>query len=83
MVGDARLMVVLLLPRLVPIYYMTILTDAFVRVIVSSIRTNRARCALYKKIYSMRKAFMEKAVVELVYKSRRVLQQMFETRVDH
>ena len=29
---------------------MTILTDAFVRVIVSSIRENRARCALYKKI---------------------------------
>ena len=26
---------------------MTILTDAFVQVIVSSIRTNRARCALY------------------------------------
>ena len=32
-----------LLPRLVPIYKMTILTDAFVQVIVSSIRTNRAR----------------------------------------
>ena len=31
---------------------MTILTDAFVRIIVSSIQTNRARCALhvYKKI---------------------------------
>ena len=47
---------------------MTILT--FVWVIVSSIRTNRARCAIYKKIliYSTRKAFLEKAVVELVYK---------------
>ena len=32
---------------------MTILTDAFVRVIVSSIRTNRARCALYKKILDL------------------------------
>ena len=40
----------LLLPRLVPIYYMTILADAFVRVIVSSIQTNRVRRALYKKI---------------------------------
>ena len=61
--------VLLLLPRLVPIYQMTILTDAFVRVIVSSIQTNRARCTLYKKIpYSTKKAFLEKAVVELVYK---------------
>ena len=52
---------------------MTILTDAFVRVIVSSLRTNRARCALYKKslIYSTKEAFVEKAVVELVYKSMR------------
>ena len=32
---------------------MTILTDAFVRVIVSSILTNRARCALYKKILDL------------------------------
>ena len=40
----------LLLPRLVPIYYMTILADVFVRVIVSSIQTNRVRRALYKKI---------------------------------
>ena len=41
-----------------------------VRVVVSSVRTNRARCALYEKMldYSMRKAFLEKAVVELVYK---------------
>ena len=31
------------------------------------IRKNRARCALNKK-YSMRKAFLDKAVVELVYK---------------
>ena len=27
------------------------LTDAFVRLIVSSIQTNRARCTLYKKIH--------------------------------
>ena len=53
-------------PTVVPIL---ILSDVFVRVIVSSIRTNRARCALCKKIldYSTRKAFLEKAVVELIY----------------
>ena len=28
-------------------------TDAFVQVIVSSIRTNRVRCALYKKILDL------------------------------
>ena len=40
---------------------MTILTDAFLQVIVSSIWTNRARCALNRKslIYSMRKVLME------------------------
>ena len=43
-------MVMLLLSRLVPIF---ILTDTFVQVIVSSIRTNRARCALYKKILDL------------------------------
>ena len=32
---------------------MTILTDAFVQVIVSSIRTNRARYTLYKKILDL------------------------------
>ena len=32
---------------------MTILTYAFVQVIVSSIRTNRVRCALYKKILDL------------------------------
>ena len=32
---------------------MTLLTNAFVRVIVSSVRTNRARCALYKKILDL------------------------------
>ena len=43
------------LPRLVVLIYKTILVltllndDVFVQVIVSSIRTNRARCALYKK----------------------------------
>ena len=31
----------------------TILTDVFVQVIVSSIRTNRARCALYKKMLDL------------------------------
>ena len=37
---------------------------------VIQIRTNRARCALYKKIlgYSTNKAFLEKAVVGQVYK---------------
>ena len=32
---------------------MTILTDAFVQVIVSIIRTNIARCALYKEILDL------------------------------
>ena len=32
---------------------MMILTDAFVRVIVSSIKTNRAKCALNRKIYDL------------------------------
>ena len=61
--------VVLLLPRLIPIDYMTVLTDSFVRVIVSSIRTNRARCALYKKILDLldEESISGKAVVELVY----------------
>ena len=47
---------------------MTLLTDAFVRVIVSSIR--RARCIIYKKILNLlnEKVFLEHAVVELVYK---------------
>ena len=49
--GDVT--VVLLLPRLVPIYLMTILTNAFMPVIVSSISTNRARCALCKKILDL------------------------------
>ena len=37
---------------------------------MSSIQTNRARCTLYKKIliFSTRKSFLERAVVELVYK---------------
>ena len=46
-----------------------IFTNVFVRVIVSSIQTNRARCALYKKsLILKRKAFLEGAVIELVYK---------------
>ena len=47
------------------------LTDAFVRVFVSPIRTNRERCALNMTIlvYSTRKAFLKKAVVELIYES--------------
>ena len=32
---------------------MTILTNAFVQVIVSTIWTNRARCTLYKKIFDL------------------------------
>ena len=32
---------------------MTIVTDAFVRVIVSSIRTNRVRCILNRKILDL------------------------------
>ena len=46
---------------------MTILTDAFVRVIV---RTNRARCALYKEMLDLldKESISGEAVVELVYK---------------
>ena len=47
--------------------------DAFVQVSVSSIRTSRgARCALYKKssIYSMRKVFLEKAMVQSINLTR-------------
>ena len=66
----------LLLQRLVvPIYstiYVPILLydDAFVRVIVSSIQTNRAKRALYKKILDLldEESVLEEAVVELVYK---------------
>ena len=50
---------------------MMILTDVFVRVSVSSIRTNRARCALYKKVLDLldeESVSREKAVVELFYK---------------
>ena len=66
--GDAT--VVLLLPRLVPIYQMTILTDVFVWVILSSIWTNRARCTLYKTILDLfnEETLLEKVMVELVYK---------------
>ena len=32
---------------------MTILTDVFVQVIEPSIRTNKARCSLYKKILDL------------------------------
>ena len=49
--GDA--MVVLLLPWLVPIYLMIVLTNTFVRVFVSSIRTIRAMFAFYKKILDL------------------------------
>ena len=52
--------VVLLLPRLVPIYKMTILTDAFVWIIVSSIRTNKARFALCIGNYMGLSAIWEK-----------------------
>ena len=47
----------------------TILSDSFVRVIVSFIQTNRARCALYKKIsYSLdEESVSGEVVVELVY----------------
>ena len=46
---------------------MTILTDAFVLVIVSSIQTIREGVHYIRKslIYSTRKAFLEKAMVEL------------------
>ena len=46
---------------------MMILTDAFVRVIVSSIRTNRARCALYKKILDLLNEESVSGEVELIY----------------
>ena len=51
--GLQMVMAVLLLPRLVPIYLMTILTNSFVWVIVSSIRTNRTKYTLYKKILDL------------------------------
>ena len=73
--------VVLLLPRLVPIYYMTILTDAFVLVIVSYIQTNRARCALYKKILVLldeESVSGESSGRASLYIQREVLPQMFE-----
>ena len=48
---------------------MTILTDVILRPQYCVILwTNGARCALNKEIHSMRKAFLERAVVELVYK---------------
>ena len=53
------LLIVLVFPGLAPIYYVTILTYVFVQVVVSSIRTNRARCTLYKKILDL---FDEKSV---------------------
>ena len=34
-------------------YKMTILTDVFMQVIVSSIRTNRVTCAIYEKIFDL------------------------------
>ena len=39
-------------------------------VIVSSIRTTRARCTLYKKILDLldEESFLERAMAELVYK---------------
>ena len=44
-------------PRSITLYDVctpsSVLTYAFVRVIVSSIRTNRARCALYKKLLDL------------------------------
>ena len=55
-----------------------ILTE-LVRVIVPSIRTNEQGVHYIRKylIYSTRKAFLEKAVVELVYKEKSLL-LMFE-----
>ena len=44
---------------------MAILTDGIVR---RHPRTNRVRCAWKSLIYSTRRAFLERAVVELVYK---------------
>ena len=48
---------------------MIIITDAVVRVIVSSIRTNTPRCALYMKIHDLldEETFLEHTVVELAY----------------
>ena len=47
-----------------------LLTDSFVRVIASSIRTNRARCALNRKILDLldEESISGEAVVELIYK---------------
>ena len=61
--------IVLLLPRLITILLNDELTDVFVRVIVSYIQTNRARCALYRKILDLldeESVSGEKAVAELV-----------------
>ena len=68
--GLQMVMAVLLLPRLVPIYLMTILTDSFVRVIVHPSGQIEQGTHYIRKflIYSKRKTFLEKAVVELVYK---------------
>ena len=60
---------------------MAILTDAFVWVIVSSIRTNRARCTLYKNILdipdegSVSRACSGRASLSI---RQEVLQRMFE-----
>ena len=60
---------------------MMILTDAFVRVVVSSIRTNRARCTLYKKILDL---FDEESISgessgrASLFILRVVIKQMFE-----
>ena len=63
-------MVVLLLSKGSSNLLNAILTDAFVLANVSSIQTNKIKCALYKKIIDLldEEAFLEKAVVELVYK---------------
>ena len=60
---------------------MTILTDAFVRVIVSSIRTNRAKCALYKKIRDLlneESVSGESSVRASLSIRREVLSRMFD-----
>ena len=59
---------------------MTILIDAFVRVIVSYIRTNRARCALYKKILDLldEESVSGESSGRSLYIRREVLPQMFE-----
>ena len=44
----------------------TVLTDAFVRVIVSSIRTNRARCALYVTRFG-KTCLYERIIFFLIY----------------